>query len=102
MGKRKYPLELRERAMRLYRQAEPKPVIAHLADQMGIPREALRNWIRQDQADHGERDDLSNTAVLEENRRLAKENAELRRVNEILRAASAYFAQEFDLTRRRS
>jgi transposase len=102
MGKRKYPLELRERAMRLYRQAEPKPVIAHLADQLGIHREALRNWIRQDQADHGERDDLPSTAVLEENRRLAKENAELRRVNEILRAASAYFAQEFDLTRRRS
>lgn len=102
MGKRKYPLELRERAMRLYRQAEPKPVIAHLADQLGIHREALRNWIRQDQADHGERDDLPSTAVLEENRRLATENAELRRVNEILRAAGAYFAQEFDLTRRRS
>jgi transposase len=78
MGKRKYPLELRERAMRLYRQAEPKPVIAHPADQLGIHREALRNWIRQDQGDHGERDDLPSTAVLEENRRLAKENAEQR------------------------
>ncbi|MEU8251737.1 transposase [Nonomuraea sp. NPDC048916] len=103
MGKRKYPLELRERALRLYRQAEPKPVIAHLAEQLGrgIHREALRNWIRQDQADHGERDDLPTTAMLEENRRLARENAELKRVNEILRAASAYFAQEFDPTRRR-
>lgn len=102
MGKRKYPLELKERALRLYRQAEPKPTLAHLADQLGIHREALRNWVRQDQADQGEREDLPTTAMLEENRRLARENAELRRVNEVLRAASAYFAQEFDPTRRRS
>lgn len=102
MGKRKYPPELRERAMRLYRQAEPKPVIAHLADQLGVHREALRNWIRQDQADHGERVVLPTSAMLEENRQLARENAELKRINEIMRATSAYFAQEFDPTRRRS
>lgn len=40
--------------------------------------------------------------MLEENRRLASENTELRRVNEVLRAASAYFAAEIDPTRRRS
>ena len=40
--------------------------------------------------------------MLEENRRLRQENAELRRVNEILKAASAFFAQECDQTRRRS
>ena len=40
--------------------------------------------------------------MVEENRRLAQENAELRRVNEVLRAASAYFAAEIDPTRRRS
>jgi transposase len=40
--------------------------------------------------------------MIEENRRLAKANAELRRVNEVLRAASAYFAAEIDPTRRRS
>jgi transposase len=40
--------------------------------------------------------------MLEENRRLRQENAELRRVNEILKAASAYFASEHDQTRRRS
>lgn len=39
--------------------------------------------------------------MIEENRRLARENAELRRVNEVLRAASAYFAAEIDPTRRR-
>jgi transposase len=50
----------------------------------------------------GDSDDRPSTEMLEENRRLAKENAELRRVNEVLRAASAYFAPEIDLTRRRS
>lgn len=99
---RKYPAELRERAVRLYRDSDPKPVIAQLARQLNVHAEALRNWIRQDEADRGERDDRPTTAMMEENRRLAKENAELRRVNEVLRAASAYFASEIDPTRRRS
>ena len=50
----------------------------------------------------GERTDRPSSDLLEENRRLAKENAELRRANEILKAASAYFAAELDPTRRRS
>jgi transposase len=62
----------------------------------------LRNWIRQDQADRGERDDRPTTQMLEENRRLRREVAELQRVNDVLRAASAYFAGEIDPTRRRS
>ena len=62
----------------------------------------MRTWIRQDQADRGERDDRLTSEQLEELRRLRKENAELRRTNELLRAASAYFAQELDPTRRRS
>src|SRR5881227_484063 len=77
----------------------PKPVIRRLADQLNVHPEALRNWIRQDQADRGERDDRPSTDMLEENRRLRKENLELRRVNEILKAASSYFAQELDPTR---
>ena len=99
---RKYPAELRERAVRLYRESTPKPVIAQLARQLNVHPEALRNWIRQDQADRGERHDRPTTEMVAENRRLAKENAELRRVNEVLRAASAYFASEIDPTRRRS
>ena len=87
---RKYPEELRQRAVRLYRESDPKPVVKHLAQQLGIHPEALRGWIRQDQADHGERFDRPTTEMSEENRRLRKEVAELRRVNEILRAASAY------------
>ena len=87
---RKYPDELRARAVRLYRESEPKPVIRRLAEQLGVHPEALRNWIRQDEADRGQRRDRLTTAELEELRRLRRENAELRRVNEILKAASAY------------
>jgi transposase len=74
----------------------------HLARELGVHPEALRNWIRQDEADRGERDDRLTTEQLEELRRLRKENAELRRTNDILKAASAVFAQELDPTRRRS
>ena len=75
MGTRKYPVELRERAVRLYRESDPKPVIRRLAEQLNVHPEALRNWIRQAEADAGERDDRPTTAMIEENRRLAKENA---------------------------
>jgi transposase len=98
---KKYPDELRERAVRLYRESDPKPVIRRLAEQLGVHHEALRNWIRQAEADHGERHDRPTTAETEELRRLRKENAELRRANEILKAASAFFAQEMDPTRRK-
>ncbi|WP_327026086.1 transposase [Micromonospora sp. NBC_01739] len=97
---RKYPDELRQRAVRLYRESDPKPVIKRLAEQLGVHPEALRNWIRQDEADHGERFDRPTTDEVEELRRLRKENAELRRANEILKAASAFFASELDPTRR--
>lgn len=95
---KKYPDELRQRAVRLYQESEPKPVIRRLAEQLGVHHEALRNWIRQAEADAGERADRPTTEMLQENRRLAKENAELRRANEILKAASAYFAAELCAT----
>ncbi|WP_319461489.1 transposase [Micromonospora sp. RTP1Z1] len=101
-ARKKYPDELRQRAVRLYRESDPKPVIKRLAEQLGVHPEALRNWIRQDQADRGEREDRPTSEMAEENRRLRKEVAELRRANEILKAASAYFAAELDPTRRRS
>lgn len=72
---RKYPDELRARAVRLYRESEPKPVIRRLAEQLGVHPEALRNWIRQDEADRGLRRDRLTTAELEELRRLRRENA---------------------------
>jgi transposase len=99
---KKYPDELRARAVRLYRESDPKPVIRRLAEQLGVHHEALRNWIRQDEADRGERGDRPTTSESEELRRLRRENAELKRANEILKAASAFFASELDPTRRRS
>ncbi|MCX4516031.1 transposase [Streptomyces sp. NBC_01619] len=79
---RKYPLELRERAVRLYRTAEPKPQIKRLAIELGVHPEALRSWIRQTEADRGERDDRLTSAEKEELAKLRAENKELRRANE--------------------
>ena len=101
-AQKRYPDELRVRAVRLYRESSPKPTFRRLGEQLGVHPEALRNWIRQDEADRGERDDLMSTVEREEVARLRKENAELRRANEILKAASALFASELDPTRRRS
>ncbi|NKY16756.1 transposase, partial [Streptomyces somaliensis] len=75
--------------------------IAHVAKDLGIHKEALRGWVRQAEADTGERDDRLTTAEQEELRRLRRENAELRRANEILKAASAFFAAELDRPRTR-
>jgi transposase len=100
---KKYPDELRARAVRLYRESDPKPTIRRLAEQrLNVHHEVLRNWIRQAEADAGERHDRPSTEMAEANRRLREEVAELRRVNEILRAASSYFASELGPTRRRS
>ncbi|WP_435886644.1 IS3 family transposase [Streptomyces hirsutus] len=89
---RKYPDELRERAIREVR-ATGRP-IAHVAKDLGIHKEALRGWVRQAEADRGERDDRLTTAEQDELKQLRKEVAELRRANEILKAASVFFAQE--------
>ncbi|MEE1797571.1 transposase [Streptomyces sp. JV176] len=96
---RKYPDELRERAIREVR-TTGRPV-AHIAKDLGIHKEALRGWVRQAEADADERDDRLSTAELDELKQLRKENAELRRANEILKAASAFIAQEIDRPRTR-
>ncbi|MDX3248959.1 transposase [Streptomyces sp. ME18-1-4] len=97
----KYPLELRERAVRMYRAFEPKPVIRRMAEELGVHHEALRNWIRQAEADAGERGDMLTTAEREDLAALRKENAQLKRANEVLRTASAFFAAQLDPTRPR-
>jgi transposase len=56
-------------------------------------------WVRQAEADRGERSDLLTTSEREELKRLRAENSELRRANEILKAASALFARELDRPR---
>ena len=96
---RKYPDELRERAVRLV--FESKRPIAHVAQDLGIHKESLRLWVRQTEADSGRRHDLLSSEEREELRRLRKEVVELRRANAILKDASVYFAQELDPIRRR-
>ncbi|EDY43130.1 transposase [Streptomyces sp. SPB074] len=95
---RKYPDGLRERAIREVR-TTGRPV-AHVAKDLGIHKEALRGWVRQAEADAGEREDRLSTAELDKLQQLRKENAQLRRANEILKAAGV-FAQEIDRPRTR-
>ena len=97
---RKYSEELRERAVRLYFESD-RP-IAHVARDLGVHREALRQWVRQAGADAAPRASrVLPSEVQEELARLRKENAELRRANAILKDASVYFATELDPSRRR-
>ncbi len=93
----KYPDELRERGVRLvFESGRP---IAHVARDLGVHRETLRLWVRQAEADSGSRNDRLTSAERERMKQLEREVRELRRANEILKAASAFFAQELDPTR---
>src|SRR5207302_1952926 len=69
---RKYPDELRERAVRLV--FESKRPIAHVARDLGVHREALRQWVGQAEADAGRRRDLLSSEEREELKRLRKKN----------------------------
>ena len=69
--------------------------IESIAGKLGISPETLRVWLRRDEGDHGERAGLT-SAERERLRELERENHELRRANEILKAASAFFARELD------
>ena len=90
---RKYPEELIERGIRMvFESGRP---VAHVAADLGLPSETLRKKVRQAEIDEGRRQGLS-TAEREEIKKLRKENAELRRANEILRSASLFFARELD------
>jgi transposase len=94
---KKYPDELRERAVRLvFESGRP---IAHVAADLGVHREALRQWVRQAQADAGGRNDRLTSDERERLKALEREVRELRRANEILKAASVFFAKELDPTR---
>jgi transposase len=73
--------------------------IAHVARDLGVPPETLRRHVRQLEADEGLRPDLPTVAEREEIRQLRQEVYELRRANEILKAASVFFATELDADR---
>jgi len=70
--------------------------IAHVARDLGVHHETLRKWVRKTEADEGKRKELLSSEEREELARLRKDNRELRRANEILKAASAFFAAELD------
>ena len=99
MTEKKYSEELRERAVRLV--FESQRPIAHVARDLGVHKEALRLWVRQAEADAGTRNDRLTTEERERLKSLERENRELRKANEILKAASVFFAKELDGTPRR-
>src|SRR4051794_30390601 len=94
---RKYPSELLERGARVV--IESGRPIAHVARDLGLPSETLRKYVRQLEANEGLRPDLPTAAEREEIKRLRREVFELRRANEILKAASIFFATELDADR---
>ena len=94
-AQKRYPPELRGRATRMvleiFETGERHGVIGRVARQLGVGTETLRNWVNQAEVDGGQRPGTTS----EDQRRIAeleKENRELRRANEILRTASAFFA----------
>jgi transposase len=101
---RKYPAELRERAVRLVLEAKGDPgtgkaACRRIGEQLGINPDTLRDWVRQAEVDAGARPGTttSDAARLAE---LEREVRELRRANAILRSASAFFAAELDRPQR--
>jgi transposase len=98
MGKAtRFSPEVRERAIRLVVEQEGEhesqwAAIRSVAAKIGCSAETLRSWIRQTERDQGKRAGLT-TSERERLKELEKENRELKRANEILRLASAYFAK---------
>lgn len=97
---KRYTDELRERAVRLVLElrrssGQKQGAVARVADQLGVNRETLRNWVNQAEVDSGTRPGTS-SADAQRIAELERENRELKRANEILRAASVFFARELD------
>ena len=99
---RKYPQELRERAIRLVREArdeEPElslnAAVHRIGPRVGIVPDTLRSWCKQADIDTGRTPGLK-TSEAEELKTLRHEVKELKRANEILLAASSFFARELD------
>ena len=92
-----YPPEFRAEAAKLARSSE-KP-LSETARDLGVSAESLRNWVKQERIDAGERNGAT-TDEREELRRLRKENKVLREEREVLRKATAFFAGEEKSSRR--
>ena len=95
-----YPPELRERSVRMLQDhrrdyRSEQQAIKSIAGKMGMHPETLKEWVRRAEVDGGLRPGLT-TDERARLRELERENRELRRANEILKAASAFFARELD------
>jgi len=95
-----FPKELRERAVRMVAEIGEPGAVRRVAEKLGVSPDAVRYWIKNAPAELGGKNGLTSDQ-LEELKSLRRENAELRRANEILKAASAYFAKELDRPRTR-
>ena len=96
----RYPQEMRERAVRLVFDHQDEydsqwAAITSVATKLGMTPETLRKWVRRAEIDEGQRPGLT-TTERERLKELEKENKELRRDNEILKAAAAFFGAELD------
>jgi transposase len=98
---KRYPPELRERAVRMVAEIRPEhgsewAAMGKVAALLGVTSaETVRQWVRQAQVDDGVRAGTT-SAESAEVKRLKRENAELRRANSILKAAAAFFGAELD------
>ncbi len=89
-----YPPEFRREAIRMLRSGLRTPM--QLAVELDCSVQTLRNWLRQDAADRGERDDLLSSEERARLRELERENKVLRQEREILKRAAAFFIRESD------
>jgi transposase len=100
-SQKRYPPELRERAVRMVAEIRGDhdsewAAIARVAELLGVgTAETVRKWVRQAEVDDGQRPGTT-TSESEELKRLRRENAELKRANGILKAAAAFFGAELD------
>ena len=98
---RRYPPELRARAVRMSAEIRPEhesdwEAMGRVAELLGVSTaETVRKWVRRGQVDDGDRAGVTSEEAAEI-KRLRRENAELRRANAILKAASSFFAAELD------
>jgi transposase len=99
---RKYPQELRERAMRLVQEARQEDsdlsfnaAVVRVGGRVGVNADTLRGWCKQADIDAGKRPGTT-TDEAKKIRELEHEVRELKRANEILLAASSFFARELD------
>lgn len=105
MNRGRYPREVRERAIRMvvdHQEEHPSEwaTITSIAEKVGMAPETLRKWVRRAEIDGGLRPGIT-TDERERLKALERENRELRRANEILKSAAAFFGAELDRPQRR-